>query len=186
MSYALNSFDIPFPSFVSFLLVFQIAAPSTPLRLVLCWVFRSPTTIFPSVSVPGHLRRRPFCKPLFASHSSTGCLAAPRRQAGRTGSLRQAPRSCHMQSMPGWPDPGRNQGGKAGDREISIGSNCNKKKVVGGPNESKGKTYTFNSIPLFLGHGNGLSTRRQRCIVVIAVFAQQAQELVRVLGNELC
>ena len=47
------------------------------------------------------------------------------------------------------------------------------------------KTYTLDSITLLLGHRDGLRTGRQRGVVV-AIFTQQAQELVRVLRNEKC
>ena len=45
-------------------------------------------------------------------------------------------------------------------------------------------THSLDGIALLLSHTNSLSTRGQRRIVVI-ILAKQAQELVRVLGDQL-
>lgn len=45
-------------------------------------------------------------------------------------------------------------------------------------------TYTLDSIALLLSHRNSLSTRRQWSVVV-AILTEQAEELLRVLGNQL-
>lgn len=84
-----------------------------------------------------------------------------------------------MRSRPGWPDPGRNQGGRAGKVRILV----TRQKIKRG-NKRK-KTYTLDSVALLFGHGNSLGTGGQGRVVVVAIFAQQAQELVRVLRNKL-
>lgn len=45
-------------------------------------------------------------------------------------------------------------------------------------------TYSLNGIALFFRDGNGLGTRRQRCII-IASFTQQVQELFGVRRDQL-
>lgn len=47
-----------------------------------------------------------------------------------------------------------------------------------------GSTHSLNGVPLLLGHGNSLSSRRQGGVVV-SVLAEQAEELLGVLGNQL-
>lgn len=49
---------------------------------------------------------------------------------------------------------------------------------------SKG-TYTLNGIPLLLRHGDSLRTGGERRIVVVALLAEQREELLRVLRDEL-
>lgn len=50
--------------------------------------------------------------------------------------------------------------------------------------ENPWNTHSLNGIPLLLGHGNSLSTRRQGG-VVITILAEQAEKLVGVLGNQV-
>lgn len=47
-----------------------------------------------------------------------------------------------------------------------------------------GDTHSLNGVPLLLSHGNSLSSRRKGRIVV-SVLAEQAEELLRVLGYQL-
>ena len=46
-------------------------------------------------------------------------------------------------------------------------------------------TYTLNSIPLLLRHGNSLRAGGKRRVVVVALLAEQREELLRVLRDEL-
>ena len=45
-------------------------------------------------------------------------------------------------------------------------------------------TYTLDGISFFFGDGNRLGTRRERGVIV-NIFAEQVQELARVVGNQL-
>lgn len=51
-------------------------------------------------------------------------------------------------------------------------------------NKGRGNTHSLDGVPLLLSHGNSLSSWRQRRIVV-SVLAQQAKELLGVLGYQL-
>lgn len=57
---------------------------------------------------------------------------------------------------------------------------CHPQRFSQGPRS----TYTLDSIALLLSHGNRLSSRGKRSIVV-AILTEQTQKLLRVLGNQL-
>lgn len=92
-----------------------------------------------------------------------------RLRVGRRESWQQAPRSCRMQSRPGWPDHDRTPV----DITTSLVSATIRLKLRARPT----KTYPLNRIPLLLGDSNGLGARGQGHVVV-ALLAEQIKELI--------
>lgn len=95
-------------------------------------------------------------------------------QADRTESSLPVPRSCRMRSMPGLPNPSQSQD----DITIVIKStNINLRK--------HGVTHSLNSLSFLFRNANGLSSGRQWG-VLIGILAEQLQELIWILANQLC